>query len=387
MNKIKFGTAILMLACSLNGFAGESSKTWDASPKAKQFVKDNIVIEFFASPYGVGFQTDKEFHDYMDRQIKAGITGTSATIGAARYSWDQFEKEMDEYKRLVKSNKDKYIIVKDTRDFKKADKDGKYAFMWDTQTSSMLEGDLKRVKLLSKMGIKTMQIVYNDSFDTGHGSLADQQGKDSGLTDYGKRVIDEIVKYNIILDLSHTGEKTSLDAIEYMKKNYPGTPVILSHSIPLGLYENEPKRSPKGCYRNVSDELIKAVVSTGGMVSPTFTEWMMDGIWPDNISPSQAADMIDYLKNLIGVDAIGIASDDTFMDKYLSAFIEKNKDVYNDDGYMVSAFEKGALGSGEMAKFLPGLTDELWKRGYTDEEIKKIYGLNKMKLFKKVWGK
>ena len=59
--------------------------------------------------------------------------------------------------------------------------------------------------------------------------------------------------------------------------------------------------------------------------------------------------------------------------------------MYADDGYMVNAFDKGASGCGELAKILPAITDELWKRGYKDEDIRKIYGGNKMRVYREVW--
>ncbi len=111
----------------------------------------------------------------------------------------------------------------------------------------------------------------------------------------------------------------------------------------------------------------------------------MDGIWPDDITPNQAADMIDYLVKLIGVDHVGIASDDMFILSLVIKFAKENPESYDDEGYMLSAFEKGANGCGEMAKILPAVTDELWKRGYSNEDIAKVYGGNMMRVYKQVW--
>jgi len=63
---------------------------------------------------------------------------------------------------------------------------------------------------------------------------------------------------------------------------------------------------------------------SGGYVSPTFTEWMLDGIWPDDITPTQAADMVDYYAKLVGVDHVGIASDDMFTTKNVVKFAKAN---------------------------------------------------------------
>ena len=60
----------------------EESKTWPASDKAKQFIKDTIVIDFYASPYGVGWAKDETLQAYVQRALDAGVTGTSSTVAA-----------------------------------------------------------------------------------------------------------------------------------------------------------------------------------------------------------------------------------------------------------------------------------------------------------------
>ena len=155
--------------------------------------------------------------------------------------------------------------------------------------------------------------------------------------------------------------------------------------MPAGLYTNESNATPKGCYRAIPDDEAIRAAKSGGYVSPTFTEWMMDGIWPDNISPQQAADMIDYYVKLVGVDHVGIATDDMFSTELVVEFAKKNANLYNDGGYMINAFNKGASGNGELAKILAAITDDLWERGYSNDDLTKIYGGNKMRVFQQVW--
>jgi membrane dipeptidase len=230
-----------------------------------------------------------------------------------------------------------------------------------------------------------MILAYNDRFRTGSGSLVAYNGGDDGLTEWGRAVIDEMVKYGIILDLSHTGKQTAMEAMDHMDKQHPGVPYIFSHSLPAGLYKDEPNASPRGCYRNITDEEAKRVVRSGGYVAPTFTEWMMDGIWPDDLTPEQAADMIDYYVKLVGEDHVAIATDDMFDVSLVVDFAKKNATMYNDGGYMIEAFNKGADGSAPLARILAAVTDELWKRGYSNEQLAKIYGGNKMRVYQQVW--
>ena len=281
---------------------------------------------------------------------------------------------------------DKYIFVRSIRDIEAAHIRGNTtAVIWNTQTSTILNGDLSKVATLKEMGIASMILVYNDLFRAGSGSLAEFNGNTTGVTSWGLAIIDEMVKYGVIVDLSHMGPKTTNGIMDYMEKNFPGVPFVFTHSLPAGLYKDEPKATKRGCYRNISDEEAIRAAKSGGYVSPTFTEWMMDGVWPGDITPKQCTEMIDYYVKLVGVDHVGIASDDMFTTKPTMDFVARNASMYADDGYMVNAFNKGATGCGELARILPAVTDELWKMGYTNEDIEKIYGRNKMRVYREVW--
>lgn len=378
-------TCALALVLGTGSHASQESKTWDASNKAKQFVHDTIVIGMLASPYGTGWTESSQLHEYFQRARDNGITGHEFTVSAADMTWETFKEQHYHFRAAIAQQPDKFLIVHNTRDIEAAHIQGKTAVIWNSQSAELLNGDLKRMALLKDIGIKSMIIAYNDTFRTGSGQLSAYNGLDIGLTPYGKKVIDELVRFGILLDLSHTGSKTAKEAMDYMEENYPGVPFAYTHSVPAGLYKSEPDATPRGCYRAIPDDEAIRAAKSGGYVSPTFTEWMMDGVWPDDISPKQAADMIDYYVKLVGVDHVGIATDDMFSTELVVNFAEANADLYNDGGYMLGAFKKGATGNGELAKILAAITDDLWARGYTNEDLAKIYGGNKMRVWAQVW--
>lgn len=391
MRQIKFKTlaVLVVLFVGVTSFTpsipSEESKTWEASDKAKKFVKETIVLDWYAPPYGVGWNKDSQLHTYMERAIKAGITGASITISPTYYTWEQHQKEHAKWRSTFVQKPEHFIFVHSTDDIKRAHREGKYAVLWNNQTSTIIDGDLTKVATLREMGMASMQIVYNGTYRAGDGCISYLHGEDRGLTDWGKKLIDEMVYQGIVVDLSHNGRNTCADIITYMNEKHPGVPVFYTHSVPKGLYENGPDATEKGCYRNITDEQAIGAAKTGGVVSPTFTEWMMDGIWPDDITPKQCADMVDYYAKLIGVDHVGIASDDMFILSLVVAFAKANPGAYQDHGYMMNAFDKGANGCGEFAKILPAVTDELWKMGYSDEDIAKFYGGNIMRVYDQVW--
>ena len=366
-------------------FASLASKNWPASDKAKQFVKDTIVIGMMASPYGTGWTKNEQLLKYYRESRGAGITGHEMTLTAASQNFDVLLQQHHAFRSAMAEEPENYIFVRTTRDIEAAHIKGKTAVIWNSQTATILEEDLSRMAAIKEMGIASMILTYNDRFRAGSGSLAAYNGMDDGLTDWGRAVIDEMVKFGIILDLSHTGKQTAMDAMDHMDQNHPGVPYVFTHSIPAGLYKNEKNATPRGCYRNISDEEAMRAAKSGGYVSPTFTEWMMDGIWPDDITPQQAADMIDYYVKLLGEDHVGLATDDMYDVSLVVDFAKKNATMYNDGGYMINAFNKGADDCAMLARILPAITDELWKRGYTNEQLAKIYAGNKMRVYQQVW--
>ena len=384
LRKILAATLALLVVMP-TAMAGEEGKTWPTSDKAKKFVKDTIVIGFFASPWGTGWTKDSHLHDYLRRSRDAGITGHDMTLAAGAYTFDNFLTEHQKYRNTMAQTPGKYTYVRSVRDIEHAHITGKTAVIWNSQTATIIDGDLNKIATLKEMGVASIILAYNDLFRAGSGSLAEFNGSTVGLTSWGRAIIDEMVKHGIVIDLSHMGTKMTMGIMDHMEKNHAGVPVIFSHSLPAGLYGDTPQATARGCYRNISDKEAIRCAKTGGYVSPTFTEWMMDGIWPDDISPVQCADMIHYYVKLVGVDQVGIASDDMFTTKPTMNFVRANPNLYADDGYMVKAFNKGADGCGELAKILAAVTDELWKRGYSNEDLEKIYGGNKMRVYREVW--
>ena len=79
------------------------------------------------------------------------------------------------------------------------------------------------------------------------------------------------------------------------------------------------------------------------------------------------------------------AQDGSASTELVVAFAKKNASMYADGGYMTDAFDKGATDSGPLARILPAVTDELWKRGYSNDDLAKIYGANKMRVYAQVW--
>jgi len=240
MKKILLALAIS--AISTSALASIESKSWPASDKAQQFVKDNLQIDFYASPYGVGWTKDKQVVDYVKLAHKTGINGASTTIAATYYTREQAIAEMERYNVIAKKHSDIMTVVKTVEEIEQAVKDGKYFWMYNSQTSSLLDGDIKKVKEMKDLGINSMQLVYNGRYRAGMGVVEAMHYYDIGLSQWGRDLIDELVKQGITVDMSHTSYQTTMDIMDYMEEKHPGVPPYFSHSPLEGVYNCDGNR-------------------------------------------------------------------------------------------------------------------------------------------------
>jgi len=187
--KRSLSTILALLLVTSTSHASVESKTWEASEEAKQFVRDTIVIGMLASPYGTGWTDYKQLQDYFALARENGITGHEMTLTAADMNFETLLEQHYHHRSAMAEQSDKFQIVHNTRDIEAAHIQGKTAVIWNSQTATILNDDLKKMAVLKDMGIKSMILAYNDTFRTGSGQLAAYNEKDIGLTDWGKAVI------------------------------------------------------------------------------------------------------------------------------------------------------------------------------------------------------
>ena len=107
---------VLGVALTSSAIASEESKTWPASEKAKQFVKNTIVIGMLASPYGAGWTENNQLHDYFERARASGITGHEFTVTAADHNFDDFLFQHHKFRSAMAEQPEDLLIVHNTRD-------------------------------------------------------------------------------------------------------------------------------------------------------------------------------------------------------------------------------------------------------------------------------
>ncbi len=264
------------------------------------------------------------------------------------------------------------VRVESVGDLEQAKREKKIGMIFGLQGMTLIGRGLHWVRILHKLGVRIAGICYNESGVIG---CSCAEPVDTGLSFFGRQVINEMNRLGIVVDLSHAGERTSMDATHASAR-----PVIISHSNPRQLV-NHP--------RNVSDDLMKAVAVGGGVIGIAQYRPLLDcGEKPPSVDTW--LDHIDYAVKLVGIDHVGIGTDADVWSRimWVSYMIRYKDLVPNMTQYMQpDAIDRnthnveGFVDHGDLPKVTAGLLD----RGYPAEAVQKILGLNFLRVFREVW--
>lgn len=304
---------------------------------------------------------------------RGGVTAVNATIAV----WENFIETVDTIGRwYLKFDKLSEVIVpiQTVADIERAKIECKTGIIFGFQNACPIEDDLRRLRILYELGVRIIQLTYNNSNLLGAGCT---ESPDYGLTKFGRDFICECNRLGILVDLSHVGYKTTMDAIEASAK-----PVSFTHVGPRALF-NHP--------RNKTDEQLKALADRGGVVGANAATNFM-AAWL-NATLSDYLDTIDYMVNLIGVNHVGIGCDFTesrslqwfrWLHTGRNVDLEPKlpKEHRTVGGIIQARYPEGFLSAANFPKLTLGLLD----RGYSDCDIRKIMGENFLNLLRKVWA-
>ena len=220
---------------------------------------------------------------------EAKLDAVHVTI-AYHENFDEVKKNVDTWNRHFREYKDLIFHGKTFQDIEKANKENKTAIFFGFQNCSPIEDDIGLVEEVHKMGIRFMQLTYNNQSLLAAGCYEEN---DSGVTRMGKEVIKEMNKLGVVVDMSHSAEKSTLDAIKISSK-----PIAITHANPSFWFAAK---------RNKSNEVLKTLADSGGMLGLSlYPHHLKD---TSNCTLESFCEMAAKTAELIGVKHIGIGSD------------------------------------------------------------------------------
>ena len=283
--------------------------------------------------------------------------------------YDEFLKKIEEWDRHFKENSDIIFHGKDFKDIEKAKKENKTAIFFGFQNCSPIEDNIDLVSKVHELGCRFMQLTYNNQSLLATGCY---EKNDSGVTNFGREVIKEMNRIGIVVDMSHSAEKSTFDAIEISEK-----PIAITHANPL-FWHN--------AIRNKSSKLLKTLSESGGMLGLSLYPHHLKG--SSNCTLENFCEMVAKLTEIMKVEKIGIGSDlclnqpDSVVEWMRNGTWTKTKNfgegTKNKQGFPEQpSWFKDARG-------FANLESGLKKTGFNENEIKGILGNNWFNFYKEI---
>ena len=227
--------------------------------------------------------------DVFQINREAGLDAVHATV-VYHEDYDEFLERIKEWDNFIKENSDLIFLGRDYKDIEKANKERKTAIFFGFQNCSPIEDDLGLLEKIYEHGCRFMQLTYNNQSLLATGCY---EKNDSGVTNFGKEVIKEMNRLGIVIDMSHSAEKSTLDAIEISKK-----PIAITHANP-SFWHN--------ATRNKSNDLLKTLAKSNGMLSLSlYPHHLKDN---SNCTLESFCEMTARTVDLMGIKSVGIGSD------------------------------------------------------------------------------
>lgn len=309
--------------------------------------------------------------EHYPRWRAGGVTASAPTVASDHDSAATLAS-LARWKRWFREYENDILHVRQVEDIYRAKEQNKLGIIFHFQNTQPVEDNLDLVQAYHELGVRMIQLSYNKKNLVGDGC---QERTDAGLSDFGVGLIREMNRVGIIVDLSHTGLCTTMEAMEVSD-----APVVFSHSNVKAVHKSG---------RNLTDEQIKGVAAKGGIIGmngyPAFVSGRPQPTMDDLLRH------VDYICELVGSDYVGIALD-YYQGMAGIASPEAAKKEYDElvhSGRWSPAnyppppyhYPQGL----EDPSGLRNLTQALLDRGYSDADVKKILGQNWLRVFRQVW--
>lgn len=321
---------------------------------AMQLHRDSIIID--------GLNASNFYEPQVfDRLRAGGVTAVNTTVAA----WHNLPETMQSIADMLYmiEARDDLMQVRQADDIEKAQAANKLGIIFGFQDTAPLGDSLRMLAVYRELGVRIIQLTYNHTNLVGSGNLIPD---DAGLTAFGRAVIAEMNRLGILVDLSHCGVRTTMDAIQASEK-----PAAFTHANPFALCPHP---------RNKRDDALKALAEKGGVAGVVVFAPMLNGAGSATLD--EYLQRVDYLVNLIGVDHVGIGPD--FMEEMTPEVSARALRGMPAD--VVAKFQAVQPTQGfESISACANVTAGLLARGYRVEDVKKIMGGNWLRLYRQVW--
>ncbi|MGE0094518.1 MAG: dipeptidase [Alphaproteobacteria bacterium] len=338
-----------------------------AARTVEEIHRDALIVD------GLGFGSD----GYAGNLIAGNVAAINITVADVTGDFELCCDNMATWCARLDEAGSPWRLVLEAEDIAAAKAAGKIGLIMGWQNMRPIADRLERLTLFRRLGVRVMQLTYNERNFIGSGCL---EPLDSGLSAFGKRAVREMNRLGIAVDLSHVAERTCLDAVAASDK-----PVLITHAN---------AKAVRDVPRNKSDAVIKAVAGTGGLIGASVYGPMC---W--NGDPSRRPNLSDFVRHLehivglVGIAHVSLGSDFPIVSDLakVNHIIERTMKRYAGNVNTYAA----AFGNDVKTRYLSdcgspaelgNLTQALVERGWREADIRALLGENLVRVLKRIWA-
>lgn len=289
----------------------------------------------------------------IDKMYKGGLDATFFAVYLAQKG--NTPKELDSVYRFCRGElldfrsylfkkRDSIEIAYSPADMVRIKRSGKRMAVLAIENGYGIGDKPERVEEYFQLGVRCITLCHSSN-NLICESCSEKEHADGlyGLSDFGRKVVDEMNRAGMLIDVSHASSRTLMDVLEYSK-----APVIATHSAVWELKHHK---------RNLKDDELRAIAAKGGVIQVATGRWCLSDLPKEQVNISTLADHIDHVRKVVGIEHVGLGTD------------------FDGGG--------GMVGFEDCTKMVD-LTVELLRRGYTKEELKLFWGGNLMRVWQQV---
>ncbi len=344
----------------------------DAQPAPPAVIADvykrAVVIDSLCGPFADSETSPSPALVSMIRQ--SGITAVNFTISDRDF--EGTVKNLGSLDALIENHPDSFLFVRKHSDIALAKLENKLGLIPGFQYTAFLESDPEHIETFRNLGVRIMQLTYNNRSAFGDGCL---EPGNAGLSKAGIAAVRKMNEIGVAVDLSHSGYRTVSEAIAASSK-----PVLISHSGCAAVYAHP---------RNKPDEILKDLADRGGYFGVYLMPYLVAS--PTVPTRQHVLDHLVHAINVCGAEHVGIGSDGSIQEVVLSA---AQKSAFDADIARRKKLGIGAPGE-DRYPYVPDLNGpdhmeviaaELARRGQPLSVIEKVLGANFQRVLGEIWG-
>ncbi|AOE85460.1 dipeptidase [Pseudomonas sp. TCU-HL1] len=314
-----------------------------------------------------GLQYSNWSPELFQQMREGGLSAVHATIAYHETARETLSR-IGEWNRRFEAFPELIRPVRQASDIRLAQQEGRVGIFFGFQNCSPIEDDIDLVEVFRQLGVFIMQLTYNNQSLLASGCY---EREDTGISRFGRQVIAEMNRVGMLIDMSHSAERSTLEAIELSSR-----PVIISHANPTSFHAAK---------RNKSDAVLRGIAESGGLLGFSTYPFHLRG--GSQCQLDEFCDMVARTADLMGIDHIGIGTDLCqqqplqVLEWMRNGRWSKAKDY--GEGSADNADWPAPLHWFRDSRDFPVIAQGLRQRGFAEDEVRKIMGLNWLNLLER----